>query len=67
MNIELDSDTPSRKHALDLTIMEWFTVMWRAFCAQVLLLICISTVSMSVAMIGFIVSIVLPLLAWWAQ
>jgi hypothetical protein len=67
MNIELDSDTPSRKHALDLTIMEWFTVLWRAFCAQVLLLICISTVCMCVAMIGFIVSIVLPLLAWWAQ
>lgn len=41
MNNEYNSPTPSRKHLFDLTIMEWFTVLWRAFCAQTVLGICV--------------------------
>ena len=41
MNNEYDSNTPARKHALDLTIMEWVPVLWRVFCAQTVLGICI--------------------------
>jgi hypothetical protein len=37
MNNEYDSNTPTRKHALDLTITEWVVVLWRAFCAQTVL------------------------------
>ena len=41
MNNEYDSNTPARKHALDLTITEWVTVLWRAFCAQTMIGLCV--------------------------
>jgi len=42
MNNEYDSNTPARKHALDLTITEWVTVLWRAFCAQTIIGLCVA-------------------------
>ena len=41
MNNEYDSNTPTRKHFLDLTVVEWILVLLRVFCAQTVLGICV--------------------------
>jgi len=42
MNNEYDPKTPARKHALDLTVIEWTLVLWSLFCAQTVLGMCIA-------------------------
>ena len=38
----MNNDTsPARKHALDLTVIEWTLVLWSLFCAQTVLGICV--------------------------
>ena len=40
----MNNDTPpARKHALDLTVIEWVLVLWSLFCAQTVLGMCIAS------------------------